>query len=108
MFLRRNNTPFGVKNGYWQSLNSQVERIQLGKKLSKDEVLLSEDMNADPRYLRGVIDALELVASFVEWKSQHPESPRTAKEFIQEAITKMESRTKRSQLDSLLGLKVEE
>jgi hypothetical protein len=65
-------------------------------------------MNADPRYLRGVIDALELVASFVEWKRQNPGSPRTTKEFIQEALSKTEQRTKRSKLDSLLGLQLEE
>jgi hypothetical protein len=65
-------------------------------------------MNADPRYLRGVIDALELVASFVEWKRQNPGNPRTPKEFVQEAIMKMEKRTKRSKLDSLLGLEIDE
>ncbi|MFX1475188.1 MAG: hypothetical protein ACFFCO_06915 [Promethearchaeota archaeon] len=69
---------------------------------------MTEDINADPRYLRGVIDALELLASFVEWKHQHPESPRTTKEFIQEALAKTETRTKRSKLDSLLGLQLEE
>ncbi len=69
---------------------------------------MTEDMNADPRYLRGVIDALEMVASFVEWKRQNPSDPRTAKDFVQEAITKMESRTKRSKLDSLLGIQLDE
>lgn len=40
----------------------------------------------DPRYLRGVIDALEMINSFLAWKAEHPESQRTVKDFLKQAI----------------------
>jgi len=59
----------------------------------------------DPRYLRGVIDALELVASFLAWKKAHPESSKTVKDFVKEALKKTERRAGRG-LDELLGIKL--
>jgi len=59
----------------------------------------------NPRYLRGVIDALELVASFLAWKKAHPESDRTVKEFVKEALKKTEQRAGRG-LDELLGIRL--
>lgn len=61
----------------------------------------------DPSYLRGVIDALELINSFLAWKAEHPESDRTVKDFLIQALSKLEKKTK-SKLDEMLGLELEE
>ena len=63
--------------------------------------------NLDPRYLRGVIDALELVSSFLAWKAENPESPRTTKDFLQSALEKLEAKT-HHKLDEVLGLSIDE
>jgi hypothetical protein len=63
--------------------------------------------NMDPRYLRGVIDALELINSFLAWKAEHPESDRTIKDFLNQALAKLEEKTE-SKLDEVLGLELEE
>ena len=63
--------------------------------------------NLDPRYLRGVIDALELVSSFLAWKAEHSESPRTTKDFLQNALEKLETKT-HHKLDEVLGLRIDE
>ena len=63
--------------------------------------------NLDPRYLRGVMDALELVSSFLVWKAEHPESPRTTKDFLQKALEKLEQKT-HHKLDEVLGLSIDE
>lgn len=63
--------------------------------------------NMDPRYLRGVIDALELINSFLAWKTEHPESNRTVKDFLNQALSNLEKKTK-SKLDEVLGLELEE
>jgi hypothetical protein len=63
--------------------------------------------NLDPRYLRGVVDALELVSSFLAWKVEHPESPRTTKDFLQKALEKLELKT-HHKLDEVLGLSIDE
>jgi hypothetical protein len=63
--------------------------------------------NLDPRYLRGVIDALELVSSFLVWKAEHPDSPRTTKDFLQTALEKLEAKTDHK-LDEVLGLSIDE
>lgn len=63
--------------------------------------------NMDPRYLRGVIDALELINSFLAWKAEHPESDRTIKDFLNQALGKLEEKTE-SKLDEVLGLELEE
>jgi hypothetical protein len=59
--------------------------------------------NLDPLYLRGVIDALELVASFLAWKAEHPQSQRSVKDFLQQALTKLEQKTEHK-LDEVLGI----
>lgn len=61
--------------------------------------------NLDPRYLRGVIDALELVASFLAWKAEHPNSQRTVKDFLQQALEQMEKKTEHK-LDEVLGIEL--
>lgn len=61
----------------------------------------------DPRYLRGVIDALELINSFLAWKAEHPESDRTIKDFLNQALAKLEEKSE-SKLDEVLGLELEE
>jgi hypothetical protein len=61
----------------------------------------------EPQYLRGVIDALELISSFVTWKEAHPESKRTAKDFIQETLQKLEKKSQQK-LDKVLGVRFEE
>jgi len=61
----------------------------------------------DPRYLRGVIDALELVSSFVAWKEAHPQSKRTPREFIQETLQKLEHKSEQK-LDKTLGIHFED
>lgn len=63
--------------------------------------------NLDPRYLRGVIDALELVNSFLAWKGEHPESKRSAKDFLSKALEQLEKKTQ-SKLDEVLGLEMDE
>lgn len=76
---------------------------------STDRVELMETPieNMDPRYLRGVIDALELINSFLAWKAEHPESDRTIKDFLNQALAKLEEKTE-SKLDEVLGLELEE
>lgn len=61
--------------------------------------------NLDPRYLRGVIDALELVASFLAWKTEHPNSTRTIKEFLEQSIEQLEKKT-HHKLDEVLGIEL--
>lgn len=61
--------------------------------------------NLDPRYLRGVIDALELVASFLAWKAEHPNSKRSVKEFLEQAIVQLEKKTEHK-LDEVLGIEL--
>lgn len=61
--------------------------------------------NLDPRYLRGVIDALELVASFLAWKAEHPNSTRTIKEFLEESLEQLEKKT-HHKLDEVLGIEL--
>ena len=61
--------------------------------------------NLDPRYLRGVIDALELVASFLAWKAEHPQSDRSMKDFLQQALEKLEKKTEHK-LDEVLGIEL--
>ncbi len=63
--------------------------------------------NMNPRYIRGVIDALELISSFLAWKAEHPESKRTIKDFLNQALSKLEEKTE-SKLDEMLGLELEE
>ncbi|MFW9831096.1 MAG: hypothetical protein ACFFD8_04925 [Candidatus Thorarchaeota archaeon] len=63
--------------------------------------------NLDPRYLRGVIDALELVSSFLAWKAEHPESNRTPKDFLRKALEQLDKKTK-SKLDEVLGIELDE
>ncbi|MFX0168662.1 MAG: hypothetical protein ACFE89_04800 [Candidatus Hodarchaeota archaeon] len=65
------------------------------------------EQNLDPRYLRGVIDALELISSFLAWKAEHPESNRTTKDFLQNALEKLEEKT-HHKLDEVLGLRIDE
>lgn len=60
----------------------------------------------DPRYIRGVIDALEMINSFLAWKAEHPESQRTVKDFLKQAINKLEEKAK-SKLDEVLGIDLE-
>ncbi len=69
--------------------------------------MVSTSENLDPRYLRGVIDALELVASFLAWKAENPDSDRTIKDFLQQAVEKLEKKT-HHKLDEVLGLKIDE
>jgi hypothetical protein len=69
--------------------------------------MASSKQQLDPRYLRGVIDALELVSSFVAWKEAHPESKRTAREFIQETLQKLERKSEQK-LDRTLGIHFED
>ena len=64
-----------------------------------------DNENLDPRYLRGVIDALELVASFLAWKAEHPQSDRTMKDFLQQALEKLEKKTEHK-LDEVLGIEL--
>ena len=64
-----------------------------------------DNENLDPRYLRGVIDALELVASFLAWKAEHPQSDRTMKDFLQQALEKLEKKTEHK-LDKVLGIEL--
>ncbi len=61
--------------------------------------------NLDPRYLRGVIDALELVASFLAWKAEHTNSTRTIKEFLEESLEQLEKKT-HHKLDEVLGIEL--
>ncbi|MFX1565284.1 MAG: hypothetical protein ACFFCH_04775 [Promethearchaeota archaeon] len=61
--------------------------------------------NLDPRYLRGVIDALELVASFLAWKAEHPDSNRSVKDFLVTALEQMEKKT-HHKLDEVLGIEL--
>ncbi|MFW9985132.1 MAG: hypothetical protein ACFFDJ_01030 [Candidatus Odinarchaeota archaeon] len=61
--------------------------------------------NLDPRYLRGVIDALELVASFLAWKAENPQSDRSIKDFLQQALEKLEKKTEHK-LDEVLGIEL--
>lgn len=61
--------------------------------------------NLDPRYLRGVIDALELVASFLAWKAEHPNSDRTVKDFLVQALDQLEKKT-HHKLDEVLGIEL--
>lgn len=63
--------------------------------------------NLDPRYLRGVIDALELVASFLAWKAENPNSDRTVKEFLVQALNQLEKKT-HHKLDEVLGIELGE
>jgi hypothetical protein len=63
--------------------------------------------NMDPRYLRGVIDALELINSFLAWKKEHPDSDRTIKDFLNQALTKLEEKSG-DKLDKVLGMDLEE
>jgi hypothetical protein len=69
--------------------------------------MASSKQQLDPRYLRGVIDALELVSSFVAWKEAHPDSKRTEREFIQETLRKLERKSEQK-LDKTLGIRFEE
>ena len=64
-----------------------------------------DNENLDPLYLRGVIDALELVASFLAWKAEHPQSDRTMKDFLQQALEKLEKKTEHK-LDEVLGIEL--
>lgn len=64
-----------------------------------------DNENLDPRYLRGVIDALELVASFLAWKAEHPQSDRSMKDFLQQALEKLEKKTEHK-LDEVLGIEL--
>ncbi len=68
-------------------------------------VTVNEKM--DPRYLRGVMDALELVASFIAWKEANPDNEKTAKEFIKDALAKLEPKVEK-QLDEVLGISFDE
>jgi hypothetical protein len=63
----------------------------------------SSEKELDPKYMRGVIDALELVASFIEWKENHPESSRNEKEFVRQALQKLGTKIEQK-LDKVLGL----
>ncbi len=63
--------------------------------------------NLDPKYLRGVIDALELVSSFLAWRAEHSESKRTVKDFLQQALQQLEKKTQQK-LDEVLGLEIGE
>ena len=63
--------------------------------------------NLDPRYLRGVIDALELVASFLAWKAEHPNSQRSIKEFLEQTLTQLDKKT-HHKLDEVLGIELGE
>ncbi len=68
-------------------------------------VTVNEKM--DPRYLRGVMDALELVASFIAWKEANPDNEKTAKEFIKDALAKLEPKVEKH-LDEVLGISFDE
>ncbi len=61
--------------------------------------------NLDPRYRRGVIDALELVDSFLAWKKEHPQSSRTVKDLLKQALEHLEKKTNHK-LDEVLGLEL--
>jgi hypothetical protein len=63
--------------------------------------------NMDPRYLRGVIDALEMINSFLAWKAEHPESTRTVKDFLNQSLAKLEEKAS-SKLDEVLGIDLED
>lgn len=65
--------------------------------------MASPEQEMNPRYLRGVIDALELVASFIEWKEKNPESSRNEKEFVRQALQKLGTKIEQK-LDEVLGL----
>ena len=69
--------------------------------------MASPQQQLDPRYLRGVIDALELVISFLDWLDANPGSSRTAKEFIRQSLKKLEEKSSQK-LDEALGVDVEE
>lgn len=68
--------------------------------------MASPDQEMDPRYLRGVIDALELIASFIEWKAKNPESDRTEKDFIAKALQKLGTKMEQK-LDKVLGVEID-
>ena len=65
------------------------------------------DPQMEPQYLRGVIDALDLIASFLAWKEENPESKQTAKDFIKQALSKLDTKVEHK-LDEVLGLRFEE
>lgn len=69
--------------------------------------MVSTSENLDPQYLRGVIDALELVASFLAWKAENPDSHRTIKDFLQQALENLEKKA-HHKLDEVLGLRIDE
>ena len=94
--------------GTGRSFKSLESREQVSS-CSTDRVELMEAQfeNMDPRYIRGVIDALELINSFLAWKAEHPESTRTIKDFLNQALSKLEDKTE-SKLDEMLGLELEE
>lgn len=94
--------------GIGRSFKSLESREQVSS-CSTDRVELMETPfeNMDPRYLRGVIDALELINSFLAWKAEHPESDRTIKDFLNQALSKLEKKTE-SKLDEMLGIDLEE
>jgi hypothetical protein len=54
-----------------------------------------------------VIDALELVASFLAWKAENPNSDRTVKEFLVQALDQLEKKT-HHKLDEVLGIELGE
>ncbi|MFX1562290.1 MAG: hypothetical protein ACFFDP_03170 [Promethearchaeota archaeon] len=68
--------------------------------------MTSPEKELDPRYMRGVIDALELVISFIDWKDEHPESDRSEKEFIRKALQKLGTKIEQK-LDRVLGLDID-
>lgn len=68
--------------------------------------MTSPEQELDPKYMRGVIDALELVISFIDWKEKHPESERSEKEFIRQALQKLGSKIEQK-LDKVLGLDID-
>jgi hypothetical protein len=54
-----------------------------------------------------VIDALELVASFLAWKAEHPNSDRSVKEFLVQTLDQLEKKT-HQKLDEVLGIELGE
>ncbi len=97
-----------IRFGTGRSFKSLESREQVSScSTNRVELMETPFENMDPRYMRGVIDALELINSFLAWKAEHPESNRTIKDFLNQALSKLEEKTE-SKLDEILGLELDE
>jgi len=73
---------------------------------AEGSIMTNPEKELDPRYMRGVIDALELVISFIDWKDKHPKSGRSEKGFVRRALQKLGSKMEQK-LDKVLGLDID-